>query len=137
MGSRPIADLNTLFDSFVHTNCTGLTADPSIRLSSEEPPTSYANGEVVLNDQIRGPNENFGSLRHKYYFVSGYTYYESTTDVIIMLIMDELERLMNVNNAAKNTYKFEFINERFNGNPIVGVIEWEVRAKEKWVSAIS
>lgn len=139
MGNKPIDDLLTLFQTFVHGNVDSLTADPSIRLASDDDPDgTLTNGEVVLKEQFGPTNIDFGALRHQLYYISGYSFIKSTTNVQIMEIQDELLRLMNINNATKNTYKFKWSSgNRYNGHPAVGYVEWQVEANLKWVSAIT
>ncbi|KKM88569.1 hypothetical protein LCGC14_1257420 [marine sediment metagenome] len=140
MATRPIKDLHTEFNTnFTFGNVSGLSAKPSIRIVGDADATDLSNGEIVLSRQSSASPINFGSKRHELYFIDGWIYINGkTSDVTISEMMDELTRLMNINNdSSGKTYDWQFEQTDYNANYQEGQMTWIISAKELYPTAIA
>ena len=143
MANRPMFDLLTTLKTFDHTKVTSLIGDPNIYIIGDnDPTTSEVDGEIVLSTQRSSAPINFGSKRHELYFIDGWIRYSSPditkTDQTISEMMDEMTRLMNINNnSSAKIYDWQFEQTDYNANYQEGVIEFIISAKELYVTAIA
>jgi hypothetical protein len=126
--------------NFVHTNVTGLTGDPSIRMIGDDPPSSNpANGEIVLKRQHRGTPIVYATHRYNRFLVTGEVVYfkaGGSSDQTINEMMAEMIRLLDANNESPTrSYDFEVIDEDYNGNYEAGVINFTAECVE-WVKTV-
>jgi len=95
---------------------------------------------IILKDEDRANNVEFGPSRHKIFFDRGYIIYESRTDKtdeMIMALLAYLETLLNTDNDSNGTYFRTFQDYQYNDDPIAGRIDFIVEIWEVGVSAIS
>jgi hypothetical protein len=101
MGFQAATDLKTiLVNNFIHTNVTGLTADPTIRLTSDSLPTSFpVNGEIVINNERMGNFDYKNKFRNEPNAITCLISFQGTVDVT-REFLDEVDRVLNANNLA-------------------------------------
>lgn len=124
----PITDLETfLIANYDYTNVNGLTANPNIRLASDEDPTSYtANGDIILENMITVRPDEVGNTREIEYKVDAVVLFENNVTTLQEMI-DELDRIFIANNKSPTrTYRYYFTNS-WDTNVLNGIIDIEIQ----------
>lgn len=139
MSYNVAGDLYTIISSFVHTNVTGLTADPNIRYVWAAEPSSFpSNGEIIIGREELVRNDYHGSYRTEIYNVDCKITYRnatSTTTDVVRGIAAEIDRLLRVNNASPTRSYWGDLIFRMQAYREHDVLECTVRMVKEFVSA--